>query len=148
MGKQEYADNVDANGVAYKTVGQNIREGAKDAESVVKALQSPDITFDMQAIMNVLPFMDGTKKIIRDVVTSSDSKWNSTGYSSGFDSYIYSKMPCYAVIIGKIYRKSSQSSEILGRISAETISSHMGVVFASKVTTAGNSIELFYVVDK
>lgn len=65
MQKEVYADNVDVNGEAHETVGENIRNGAKSPEAVAKALQSEDITFDMQALMNVLPFMDSTKKIVR-----------------------------------------------------------------------------------
>lgn len=32
MAKQTYADNVDANGKVFKTVGDNIREGARAGE--------------------------------------------------------------------------------------------------------------------
>lgn len=65
MQKEVYADNVDVNGEVHETVGENIRNGAKSPEAVAKALQSEDITFDMQALMNVLPFMDSTKKIVK-----------------------------------------------------------------------------------
>lgn len=32
MARQTYADNVDANGKVFKTVGDNIREGARAGE--------------------------------------------------------------------------------------------------------------------
>lgn len=34
MAKQVYADNVDANGKVYKTVGENIRQGAREGEMI------------------------------------------------------------------------------------------------------------------
>lgn len=63
MQKEVYADNVDVNGEVHETVGENIRNGAKSPEAIAKALQSDEITFDMQALMNVLPFMDSSKVI-------------------------------------------------------------------------------------
>lgn len=72
MQKEVYADNVDVNGEVHETVGENIRNGAKSPEAVAKALQSEDITFDMQALMNVLPFMDSTKKIVKVTLTLSN----------------------------------------------------------------------------
>lgn len=71
MQKEVYADNVDVNGEAHETVGENIRNGAKSPESITKALQSDDITFDMQALMNVLPFMDSSKKIVEVVINNN-----------------------------------------------------------------------------
>lgn len=78
MQKEVYADNVDVNGEVHETVGENIRNGAKSPEAIAKALQTDEITFDMQALMQVLPFMDATKKIVKvtinnGVITEGDS---------------------------------------------------------------------------
>mgnify|MGYP004727063221 FL=1 len=102
MNRQTYSDNVDSNGVAYKTVGDNIRDGSKSAESVVKALQSDDITFDMQAIMNVLPFMDSTKKIIKETLTLKNGViTNEIGFTSNSKRTWKSDKKCYGIIVGE-----------------------------------------------
>lgn len=150
MGKQVYADNVDANAVAYPTIGENIRDGAKSAESVVKALQSDEITFDMQAVMNVLPFMDSSKKIIREVITCNENSWIDGEYFHGTLNSIVSKITCYAIMVGKITRaKDASVNSIAPIIMAPSGENRiMGVYFTASVQIAGSSIELFAVVDK
>lgn len=150
MAKQVYADNVDANGVAYPTIGENIRDGAKSAESVVKALQSEDITFDMQALMNVLPFMDSSKKIIREVVTCNANSWIETEHFRGTLNSIVSKISCYAIMVGKITRARDASINSISPLIMAPSGENdiMGVYFTASVQVAGSTIELFAVVDK
>lgn len=155
MQRQTYADNVDSNGVAYKTVGDNIREGAKDAESVVKALQSEDITFDMQAIMNVLPFMDSTKKIVEINISASNGKWISDKYTNISSEYEVSlSIPCYGHLIGEINRGGlSDINKIRFFIfSTPNNENKFYINFFSGLTlednTNGTNIKIFIVTDK
>lgn len=114
MTKQVYADNVDTNGVAYPTVGVNIRDGAKSAESVVKALQSDEITFDMQSIMHVLPFMEYNVKIYEVIGTVLNNTHTSINNSeifnvSGNNLFVKEgKGECVGIIFGKIENCTSR----------------------------------------
>ncbi len=150
MQKEVYADNVDVNGEAHETVGENIRNGAKSPESIAKALQSDDITFDMQALMNVLPFMDSTKKIIRSVINCSNTSWISNEYFTGTINSIKTKSNCYALMIGKITRaENAPVNSIAPLIMAPSGEPGlMGVYFTAAVSVKGSTIELFAVVDK
>ena len=40
MSEQFYSDYVDANGHTYKTVGENIRKGAKDVDTIVDSINT------------------------------------------------------------------------------------------------------------
>lgn len=155
MQRQTYADNVDSNGVAYKTVGDNIREGAKDAKSVVKALQSEDITFDMQAIMNVLPFMDSTKKIVEVTITASNGLWHSDKYETLPSQYgVGINIVCYGHLIGEINRGGlTDSNKLACFVTASPIKTNKAYVkFLSGLTstddTKGTKIKIFIVTDK
>lgn len=150
MQKEVYADNVDVNGEAHETVGENIRNGAKSPEAIAKALQSDEITFDMQAFMNVLPFMDSSKKIIRSVITCSETSWIGDENFTGTLNSIVTKLKCYAIMVGKITRANNAPvNSIAPIIMAPTgDSSLMGVYFTASVAVKGSSIELFAVVDK
>lgn len=155
MQRQTYADNVDSNGVAYKTVGDNIREGAKDAESVVKALQSENITFDMQAVMNVLPFMDSTKKIVEINITASKGVWHADKDETSSSAYgVGIKIPCYGHLIGTINRGMLADADKLAMfiISSPINSNHIYIKFIKGLTTADDtvdtSIKLYIVTDK
>lgn len=154
MVRQTYADNVDSNGVVYKTVGDNIREGAKDAESVVKALQSEDITFDMQAIMNVLPFMDSTKKIVEVNIFALNGKWVSDKYMSTSSAYGVSlNIPVYGCLIGEVKRGGLiTDNKMWFNTSAKTNSNNLYVNFYNNINsednTAGTNIKLYVVTDK
>lgn len=154
MQRQTYADNVDSNGVAYKTVGDNIREGAKDAKSVVKALQSEDITFDMQAIMNVLPFMDSTKKIVEVNISASNGKWISDKYMDANSEYgVALNIPVYGCLIGEIKRGDLiTDNKMWFNTSAKRNTNHLYVNFYNRINsednTAGTNIKLYVVTDK
>ena len=155
MQRQTYADNVDSNGVTYKTVGDNIREGAKDAESVVKTLQSEDITFDMQAVMNVLPFMDSTKKIVEINITASNGMWHADKYESSSSGYgVGVNIPCYGHLIGTINRGMLANTDKLTMfiISSPVNSNNLYIKFNKELTfadnTTGTSIKLYIVTDK
>ena len=155
MNRQTYADNVDSNGISYKTVGDNIRDGAKDAESVVKALQSDEITFDMQAIMNVLPFMDGTKKIVEVNITASGGIWHSDKFEQLSSNYgVGINLNCYGHLIGEINRGKlidvNKITPILTASPADTNKPY--IKFNSGLTsnddTTNTSVKLFIVTDK
>lgn len=155
MAKQTYADNVDSNGVAYKTVGDNIREGAKGAESVVKALQSEDITFDMQALMNVLPFMDSTKKIIEINVSASNGMWHADKFEHLNSSYgVGVNVKCYGHLIGEINRGGiTDVNKITPIVTASPTGTNKAYIkFSSGITNdddvTGTNIKLFIVTDK
>lgn len=153
MQRQTYADNVDSNGAAYKTVGDNIREGAKDAKSVVKALQSEDITFDMQAIMNVLPFMDSTKKIVEVNISVSNGKWVSDKYMASSAEYgVILKIPSYGCLIGEIKRGKINANRLWFHIVSSGNGNHMDINFHNSITdsddTNGVNIKLYFVTDK
>lgn len=155
MQRQTYADNVDSNGVAYKTVGDNIREGAKDAKSVVKALQTEDITFDMRAVMNVLPFMDSTKKIVEINITASNGTWHADKYEASTSAFgVGVNIPCYGHLIGTINRGKLVKADKLDMfITASPINSnHLYVKFnnglESTDDTTGTSIKLYIATDK
>lgn len=155
MQRQTYADNVDSNGVAYKTVGDNIREGAKDAKSVVKALQSEDITFDMQTVMNVLPFMDSTKKIVEINITASNGVWHADKHEASPTAYgVGINIPCYGHLFGTINRGMLENADKLAVfiISSPTNSNHLYVKFnrglESGDDTTGTSIKLYIATDK
>lgn len=155
MQRQTYADNVDSNGVAYKTVGNNIREGAKDAKSVVKALQSEDITFDMRAVMNVLPFMDSTKKIVEINITASNGVWHADKYEASPSNYgVGVNIPCYGHLFGTINRGMLANADKLAVfiISSPANSNHLYVKFnyglTSEDNTTGTSIKLYIATDK
>ena len=155
MQRQTYADNVDSNGVAYKTVGDNIREGAKDAKSDVKALQSEDITFDMRAVMNVLPFMDSTKKIVEINITASNGVWHADKYEESSSGYgVGTNIPCYGHLIGAINRGMLVNADKLDMFitASPTNSDHLYVKFNNGLTSAddttGTSIKLYIVTDK
>lgn len=155
MQRQTYADNVDSNGVTYKTVGDNIREGAKDAESVVKALQSEDITFDMQALMNVLPFMDSTKKIIEINISASNGIWHADKFEQLNSPYgVGVDVKCYGHLIGEINR--GQVIDV-NKVSPIVTASPQGtnkayIKFSSGITSdddvTDTNIKLFIVTDK
>lgn len=155
MQRQTYADNVDSNGVAYKTVGDNIREGAKDAKSVVKALQSEDITFDMQTVMNVLPFMDSTKKIVEINITASNGVWHADKHEASPTAYgVGINIPCYGHLFGTINRGMLENTDKLAVfiISSPTNSNHLYVKFNRRLEsgddTTGTSIKLYIATDK
>lgn len=155
MQRQTYADNVDSNGVAYKTVGDNIREGAKDAKSVVKALQSEDITFDMQAIMNVLPFMDSTKKIIEINISPLNSIWHADKHEGSPSAYgVGVNVPCYGCLIGEIkrYNLTDPTKLAFNLISLPNGSNHIYIKFLGGLTSTdtgtGTNIKLYIVTDK
>nr|DAG75274.1 MAG TPA: hypothetical protein [Caudoviricetes sp.] len=149
MNRQTYADNVDSNGVPYKTIGDNIRDGAKGAESVVKALQSDEINFEMQAIMNVLPFMDSTKKIIKvKIVIKNGVFYDEGGIGTG-DSYSWQpKIPIYGFIIGKCNRGTANFQQ--GRFGFNINNNGIGITANSELTAniTNYSLELFLAVDK
>lgn len=155
MQRQTYADNVDPNGIAYKTVGDNIREGAKDAESVVKALQSEDITFDMQAVMNVLPFMDSTKKIIEINITASNGMWHSDKLEQFSSQYgVGVNTPCYGYVIGEINRGELKDAHKLSAfIIASPLSTNkfyikFNIGLTSEDDTTNTKIKVYIVTDK
>lgn len=155
MQRQTYADNVDSNGVAYKTVGDNIREGAKDAESVVKALQSEDITFDMQALMNVLPFMDSTKKIIEINISASKGIWHADKFEQLNSQYgVGVNVKCYGHLIGEINRGQIKDVNKISPIvtASPTGTSNAYIRFSSGITADDDvtdaNIKIFIVTDK
>lgn len=155
MAKQTYADNVDSNGVAYKTVGDNIREGAKGAESVVKALQSEDITFDMQALMNVLPFMDSTKKIIEINISASNGVWHADKFEQLNSQYgVGINAKCYGHLIGEINRgKIVDVNKITPIVTASPTGTNKAYIkFSSGITNDDDvtdaNIKIFIVTDK
>lgn len=156
MQRQTYADNVDSNGVAYKTVGDNIREGTKDAKSVVKALQSEDITFDMRTVMNVLPFMDSTKKIVEINITASNGVWHADKYETSSSSYgVGVNIPCYGHLFGTINRGELVNADKLTVFitASPKNTNHLYVKFnygldSKEDNTSGTSIKLYIVTDK
>lgn len=155
MQRQTYADNVDSNGVVYKTVGDNIREGAKDAESVVKALQSEDITFDMQTLMNVLPFMDSTKKIVEINISPSKGLWHADNFEQLSSPYgVGVNVKCYGHLIGEINRGAIKDvNKITPVVTASPIGTNKAYIkFSSGITSDDDvtdaNIKLFIVTDK
>lgn len=155
MVRQVYADNVDANGKVFETVGENIRKGAKDAESVVKALQPEDITFDMQAVMNVLPFMDSTKKIVEINITASDGKWHSDKLEHLSSQYgVGVNTPCYGYVIGEINRgELKDPNKLSAFITASPLSTNKFYIkFSNGLTseddTTNTKIKVYIVTDK
>lgn len=155
MARQVYADNVDANGKVFETVGENIRKGAKDAESVVKALQSEDITFDMQAVMNVLPFMDSTKKIVEINITASNGAWHSDKLEQLSSQYgVGANISCYGHIIGEINRGNLKDPfKLCANIIASPLSTNnFYIKFSNGLTseddTTNTKIKVYIVTDK
>lgn len=153
MKRQTYADNIDSNGVAYKTVGDNIRKGAKDAESVVKALQSKNITFDMQAIMNVLPFMDSTREIVEVNISASSGKWVSDKFMISSAEYgVILKIPSYGCLIGEITRGKINANKMWFHIVSSQQGNKLDINFHNSLTdsddTNGCNIKLYIVTDK
>ena len=133
MQKEVYADNVDVNGEAHETVGENIRNGAKSPEAVAKALQSEDITFDMQAVMNVLPFMDGTKKMKKVTLYINEGVWH-----SDYKEINPSNCGCgigetiYGYIVGEINRSNLNLNKIRFDITASPgVNSNLYIAFNS-----------------
>lgn len=73
MAKQVYADNVDANGKVFKTVGENIRNGARSGEilnyeEILKKIDAlePEIS-ELQA--NIMKNSDNIKKNTLDITS-------------------------------------------------------------------------------
>lgn len=137
MQKEVYADNVDVNGEVHDTVGENIRNGAKSPEAVAKALQSEDITFDMQALMNVLPFMDSNKKIIKVTFYINNGVWHSdynevnpSNYGCGI------KDNTYGYIIGTVHRANLSANKLkFNVISSAGAISNLYIAFNTPIET-------------
>lgn len=155
MNRQTYSDNVDSNGESYKTVGDNIRYGSKSAESVVKALQSDDITFDMQAIMNVLPFMDSTKKIVEVNISAYGNAWHCDKYERSPSAYgVGINIPSYGYLIGEFNRGAMADANKLryNIVSSPVNSINAYVLFQTALSntddTTGVNLKLYIVTDK
>lgn len=152
MQKEVYADNVDMNGEAHETVGENIRNGAKSPEAIAKALQSDEITFDMQALMNVLPFMDNSKvikkvtfKVMNGVWHSDYNEWNPGKNGCGINENVY------GYIIGEVYRGNLTLNEISFFITTAPVNTshlYLSCPNALRDSASDGSIVLYICVNK
>lgn len=107
MAKQVYADNVDANGKVYKTVGENIRHGAReDVNTLLKRIENDETDIETlyeqgntlaSSIQTVSDNLDSYKSSMESEFSTNEiTLYNGFGY--GYD-ILSESSPHYRLIL-------------------------------------------------